>query len=284
MRNYKITGFADEIDPCFDTQLEVLNKLGVSYMEIRGADGNNISKHTMEEVAVLKEKLAKANVKISAIGSPIGKYNITDDFAPQFDLFKHVCDIAIALETRYIRMFSFHLPEGADKADYQDEVISRLAQFIEYAKTKDIVLLHENEKGIFGDTAESCVLLMEKLYCDNFKAIFDFANYLQCDQDTVETFKAMKKYVHYIHIKDCIGSDVVPAGMGDGKLDVILNELLSEGFDGFLSLEPHLQQFVGFAELEEDGESIKSEKKNDGKTMWWIALNSLKAILYNIDK
>lgn len=51
------------------------------------------------------------------------------------------------------------------------------------------------------------------------------------------------------------------AGYGDGNVSEILKKLYASGFDGFLSLEPHLFNFAGFAGLELDG---KSMLKTDG--------------------
>lgn len=281
MAKYTMTGFADEISENFDEQLEYLAVLGVKYMEIRGVDGTNISKLTDEELQVVKEKLDKAGVKISSVGSPIGKYDITAEFSEHFDVFKKICATAKLLNTKYIRMFSFHLPEGADKADYKDEVIEKLKAFIDYAKEQDLVLLHENEKGIFGDTFPACEYIMRNLYCDNFKAVFDFANFVQCDQDTMEAYKALKPYIEYIHIKDAIGMDIVPAGQGQGQIKDILTDVFANGYEGFLSMEPHLAEFAGLKELEDTEDEIVKEM-TDRKKAWKLALDSLKAILAEI--
>ena len=39
-----ISGFSDEISSDFDTQLEVVSKLGMRYISLRGIDGKNIGK------------------------------------------------------------------------------------------------------------------------------------------------------------------------------------------------------------------------------------------------
>ncbi len=281
MAKYSITGFADEIDADFNVQLEFLQKIGVKHMEIRGVDGKNISALSREEVLEVKEKLEKAQIQISAIGSPIGKYNIVDDFEPHFESFQYICEIAKTLDANYIRIFSFHLPKDAKKSDYKEAVISRLKRMITYAKEQNLVLLHENEKGIYGDMASSCLELMEELYCEHFKAIFDFANFVQCNQDTIEAYQMMKPYIHYVHVKDSKGQNVTPAGMGDGNIKDIVGDLLEHSYQGYFSIEPHLTEFTGLADLEEGAE--KGKTMNDGKFAWWIALNSFKAILYDLE-
>ncbi len=263
----KISGFSDEIEKSVDVQFEVLNKLNIKYFEVRGVDGKNISTLTDEEVLILKSKMEQYGIQVSSIGSPIGKIKIEEEFAPHFAVFKKVVGIAKTLGTKYIRMFSFY-HEGGDEwtAAEREEVLKRLRQMISYAKEQDVILLHENEKGIYGDTADRCIDLMKELACDNFKAVFDPANFVQCGQDTRYAFDNLKEYVEYMHIKDARFEDgkVVPAGMGDGNVAYVLKALFENGYNGFLSLEPHLGSFEGLAELELDDKMEGLPKGGEG--------------------
>ena len=285
MAYYKISGFADEIAESVDTQFEVLNKLGMGYFEPRGIDGKNISRLTDEEVAHLKGRMAAAGIKISSIGSPIGKMKLEDDFTEHFAKFQRVVEIAKLLDTKYIRMFSFY-HAGGDvwTVEERQEVLARLRQMIDYAKEQDIVLLHENEKDVYGDTADRCADLMKELYCDNFKAVFDPANFVQCGQDTKYAYSILKDYIEYMHIKDAIleTGRVVPAGMGDGNLEYILGELFKNGYDGYLSLEPHLGSFAGLADLELDDKMLDLPQSGEGT--FTLAYRALCDILDRIQK
>ena len=263
----KISGFADEIDSAVVTQFEVLNKLGVSYFEPRGIDGKNISRLTDEEVAVLKKKMVHYGIQVSSIGSPIGKIKLTGDFEAHFEAFKRAIEIAKKLETKYIRIFSFY-HEGGEvwTEEERAEVMARLRRMITYAQEQDIVLLHENEKDIYGDTVDRCADLMKELYCDHFKMVFDPANFVQCGQDTKYAYDLLKDYIAYMHIKDARMEDgqVVPAGMGDGNVPYVLKNLFENGYQGFLSLEPHLGSFEGLAALELDDKMLGLPKSGEG--------------------
>lgn len=262
----KISGFSDEIASDIDTQFSVLNKLGIKYFEPRGINGKNISTLDDSELASLKTKMAEYGIQASSIGSPIGKIKLTDDFEEHFEIFKRVVDIAIELDTKYIRMFSFYHDGGLWTREERADVIAKLRRMIDYAKQYDVVLLHENEKDIYGDTAERCLDLMETLGCDNFKAVFDPANFVQCGQNTKTAFDKLQKHVAYVHIKDAKASDgtVVPAGKGDGNFDYLLLRLFASGYDGFLSLEPHLGSFDGLADLELDDKMLSLPKSGEG--------------------
>lgn len=295
MKYDKISGFADEIAEGVDTQFRVLQKLNISYFEPRGIDGKNIADLSDEEAEALKEKMEQAGIRVSSIGSPIGKIRLDEDFEAHFRKFRRVVEVAKKLDARYIRMFSFYRPakpdsaegaaSGAEGENAQDwsaeeraEVIGRLSRMIAYAKEQDEVLLHENEKDIYGDTAERCADLMKELSCEHFRAVFDSANFVQCGQDTKEAYEKLEKFISYVHIKDAFLEDgkVVPAGAGDGNVEYILKSLLDNGYDGFLSLEPHLGSFAGLASLELDDKMLDLPQGGEGTfTLAYRALEEI---------
>nr|WP_300660303.1 sugar phosphate isomerase/epimerase family protein [uncultured Acetatifactor sp.] len=283
MKYALISGFADEIAGDVDTQFRVLGKLGIGYFEPRGIDGKNIANLTDEEVERLKGKMKACGIKASSIGSPIGKVKLEEDFEGHFRQFQRVVEIAGQLGAKYIRMFSFYHEGGAEWTEGERaEVLSRLGRMIAYAVERDVVLLHENEKDIYGDTAERCADLMEELGCGHFRAVFDPANFVQCGQDTWEAFEKLKGHIAYLHIKDALLADgrVVPAGVGDGNVERILRSLLEKGYDGFLSLEPHLGSFDGLKDLELDDKMLNLPPGGEGT--FTLAFQALEGILERI--
>ena len=261
MSKFIFSGFADEISPDFDEQLECLNELGIKYLELRGAYGKNVSEFSDEMLDRLSEKLEKSGIGVSAIGSPVGKYEITEDYSIQLERFCRIIDIAKKMKTRYIRIFSYFM-KPCDFEKYKDEVIRRLFGFVKIAENEDIVLLHENEKDIFGENAENCKYIFDNIKSPNLKGIFDPANFVQCGVDTLKAFELLKEHIVYMHIKDALpNGEVVPAGMGIGRLPEIFGRLNADGYEGFVSLEPHLGFFNGLDGLEQ-GE-IKQKSASD---------------------
>lgn len=252
LKNSQISCFADEIDVSVDKQIALLKELGITWVEFRSGDGKSIADYTEEEAAALKQKLDANGIGVSAIGSPIGKIGVEEDFGPHFEKFKHIAKLAEILGTRYIRMFSFFIPQDRDAAEFRDEVLGRLRCLKDYAAKSDLVLLHENEKGIYGDNAVRCLDLMQELYGDHFKCTFDFANFVQCKQETLPAYELLKPYISYVHVKDARfeNGEVVPGGEGDGHLAEIFEKLEQSEYEGFLSLEPHLADFAGLNKLE----------------------------------
>ena len=282
MEHIILSGFSDEIAPELDLQLAAIREWGLSHIELRAADGVNVSDFSTEKGKEVKNKLAGAGVSVSSIGSPIGKIGVEEDFAPHLEKLKRTLEIQKELGAPYLRMFSFYIPQGRAPEDFREEVLDRVGRMVEEAGRWDSVPLHENEKGIYGDNAPRCKELLDAFYGPHFKAVFDFANFVQVGQQTLPAYELLKPYVEYVHVKDAQWGTgaVVPAGQGDGHVKDILADLIGGGWKGFLSLEPHLTDFAGLAALEQDPQ--KRGSALDGKSAWKLALDSLKEILAGI--
>ena len=251
-----ISGFADEIDPKLDEQLKVVTGLGMNYISLRAADGKGIADYTVEEAKEsLLPRLQAAGVKVSSLGSPIGKVGIEDEegFEKQLAQLDTLCQICQVLDCRYIRMFSFFIPEGKNPDDYHDQVLEKLKKFAVVAEKYNVVLIHENEKEIYGDIGRRCKVVLDAVGSDHFKAAFDFANFVQCGQDTWQAWTMLAPRTKYLHIKDALrDGTVVPAGRGEGNVARIVAAFRAQG-GAHVTVEPHLQVFSGLEALEQAG-------------------------------
>ena len=249
-----LCAFADEADKLIVNQIAALQGNNIKLLEIRGVDGTNIADITLDKARELRDQFDKENIKVWSIGSPIGKCNINDDFNIELTRFKHVLEVAEVLGAENIRIFSFYGTNGDEK--YENDVVSRLKEFVSLAKEKNITLCHENEKDIYGEQAENCARLHEAI--PELKAVFDPANFVQANVEPIAAWEMLKSYVKYCHVKDADteGKNVV-AGDGIGKLGEIL-KLFAEQGGGVATLEPHLVSFVGLNALEKDGKTDKN--------------------------
>ncbi len=280
-----ISGFADEIDPQLDVQLKVVRDLGMEYICFRAADGKGVAEYTLEQVQEqILPRLKAAGVKVSSLGSPIGKINIDDEEAYQKQLvqLEELCRICNLLDCRYIRMFSFWMV-GKNPDEWKEEVLKKLRGFAAIAEKYGVILIHENEKDIYGDTAERCKVILDELASPCFKAAFDFANFVQCGEDTAECWELLKEHVAYIHIKDAVSgkNENVVCGTGEGKIAEILKKAIDGGYEGFLTLEPHLVLFATLQSLEvvDASEVISENKAKDGAEGYAMQYHALREIL-----
>jgi len=284
-----ISGFSDEISSEFDTQLSVVSKIGMNYISLRGIDGKNIGEFTLDEIKEnVLPRLQKFNIGVSSIGSPIGKVFVSDKdgFVKQKAILENLCKISNLLHCKYIRIFSFYIPKGEDVDNYRDEVISKLREFAAIAERYDVILIHENEKDIYGDISRRCKEILKEVGSPCFKAVFDFANFVQCGEDPQACYDLLKDEIVYIHIKDAVTTDNqnVVCGTGEGMIPEILAQAIHDGYKGFLTLEPHLVLFDSLKdlELEEASNVIKDNKGLDGEGGYKLQYESLIKILQNI--
>ncbi|HAA24849.1 MAG TPA: xylose isomerase, partial [Ruminiclostridium sp.] len=139
MVKFLLSGFSDEIDKDLDVQIRELKRNNINCMEIRGVYGKGVVDHTIREIKEIKKRLDNEGISVSSVGSPIGKISITDRFESHLDLFKHTLEIADILCSKYIRMFSFYIPDDRNPQDFRDEVLERWNKFVETAKGAGII-------------------------------------------------------------------------------------------------------------------------------------------------
>lgn len=274
--NYRLCAFADEADQLLTGQIAAMQRNGISLLEIRGVDGENISALSPAKVKEVAHLLKENGLAVWSIGSPTGKIKLSDDWNAHVDSFKGMLDAAAVFGTKAFRMFSFY-----DAQNEKNEVIDRLGLLCDMAKGYDVKLCHENEKGIFGDTPERTKELLDAL--PQLGGIFDPANFIQCGAEILPAWELLKDRIDYLHVKDAMADGtVVPAGYGLGHLDTVVPDFLSRGGQ-VLTVEPHLAEFTGLKGLEKEGErTIVGSARfsfRDNNEAFDTAVNSLKTIL-----
>jgi sugar phosphate isomerase/epimerase len=248
-----LSGFADEISPDPRAQLDTLAAESISHLELRSAWSVNVADFTDEQLTGFRAAVDAAGVRVSAIGSPIGKLPVGAPLAPELDRMRRVADVAAELGTAIVRVFSFFIPAGEPPERYRGQIIDRMGALARIGEERGLILAHENEKQIYGDVPDRCADLITAVASPALRATFDPANFVQCGvRPFTEAYALLRPYLVYLQVKDALAAtgEVVPAGHGDGELRQTLAALRDSGFAGFMSLEPHLAeagQFGGFS-------------------------------------
>ena len=274
--NYRLCAFADEADSMLIGQMEAMRRNGVSLLEIRGVDGENISVLSPAKIKEVAHLLEENGLGVWSIGSPIGKVKLSDDWNAHVDSFKGMLDAAEVLNAEAFRLFSF-----CEAQNEKSEVIDRLGTLCDLANGYKVKLCHENEKGIYGETPERVRELLDAL--PQFGSIFDPANYIQSGVDILPAWELLKDRTDYFHVKDATkDGTIVPAGYGCGNLETVISDFLRRGGQ-VLSVEPHLSAFVGLQDLEQEGErTVLGSTRfsfRDNNHSFDTAVQSLKVIL-----
>lgn len=279
MSNLIISAFSDEFAVSFEEQLKGMRDFCIKNIEMRFVDGKNVADLSEADVADLKNLLDKYGISVSAIGSPLGKIRLDEDFNEHLKKADNVFKTAAFLGAEFVRVFSFYAPEGKDIADFKDDVFKKLSLLIELADKYKLTLCHENEAKIFGDTPERCLELLTH-FGGKLKCVFDMGNFVLENVEPLSAYEKMRDYVAYFHIKDALYEGaIVPPGKGEAKIREIIeaHKNYSKN-DFFITLEPHLQTFSGLNALV-GREFDNPYKYDDEKTAFTDAVIKLKELL-----
>jgi sugar phosphate isomerase/epimerase len=241
----KLSAFADEIAADPREQVRVLQRERIGAVELRSAWGTNVLDLTDEQVLELAALFRDAGITVSSIASPIGKTAIDLPASEDEQRLTRAIHLARRFGTYRIRLFSFYGPSSGEEGwqeRYRSEVLGRLRALAATAEASGVVLFHENERGIYGDTVERCRDILSSVESPAVRAAFDPANFIQAgEQPFPHGYNVLSPWIGYMHIKDALADGtVVPAGEGVTDFAQLFSRLRTDGYDGVLALEPHL--------------------------------------------
>ena len=255
-QHFTLSAFADEISPVLETQVSTLARLKGPGLDLRSVNGVNVLDLTPDDLQRVHDACAENGLHIQAIGSPVNKvaYEVLNE-AREYDRLKRAIRAAHLVNVKRIRIFS---PMVAD--DQHDELASKVMDWMHsqkrLAEAEGVILIHENDDRYWGAHPKNAKRMMETLAGDHFRFAYDFANtVLQGYRTMTDWFPWVIPYIDTLHIKDAIEADhqVVKAGAGEGQILEGLQALMTAGWKGPLTIEPHLAAagpFGGFSGAE----------------------------------
>lgn len=240
MKPLMCSGFADEAASDLETQIECLISAGIEGLDVRSVDGTNVLDLTDSRLEAIRTQCQDRGLHVQCVGSPVNKVEFS---APNqtihMEKLRRAIHAAHHLGTNRIRLFS-------PIASWNDRegVLDWMEQMGELASESNLLLLHENDGHFFGAYPQHEKWLFEQMRARNFKAAFDFSNAVMLGYDPVEAFLPwILPYLDTLHMKDYSRKEerVVPCGEGDGRIQEFLRAIRLQGWEGTISLEPHLQ-------------------------------------------
>jgi sugar phosphate isomerase/epimerase len=235
-----VSAFADEIASDVAVQVAVLEHHGVRHVDLRAVHDSNVIELDDVQVVALRDQLHAHGIAVATIASPIGKEPADCDPAALLDRLSRAAAVARLLSTDLIRVFAFCRPESG--ADWKGASLRSVRALASCARQEGVTLLLENEVRTWADTAERAAELLGALGDAPVCAAFDPANALRCgDTPYPDGYAHVKPWLRQVHVKDLDeNGTVVPAGFGRANWPALLKALRSDGYQGFVSLEPHL--------------------------------------------
>jgi len=217
-----LSAFADEAasSKSIAEQFAVLAALGLEYYSPRflnvSGEVKNIMKLDKGELKTLKSMQDDYGLRVTSIGSPIGKVKLIDSddgshnrFVPFGKYLKEDVAVAIdraeALDAPMIRGFSFYHPRGTDPAPHVAQAADQLTAIVDKCAQAGLVFALEVEANLVGQNGRLMAELARRVNRPNLVCIFDGGNISSQNLDPVRCFAeyvAMRKYLGYLHIKD----------------------------------------------------------------------------------
>jgi len=261
-----LTGFADEAAVGVVDQIKATKKLGWKYIESRNINGKNIHDLSDKEFDVVIDKLEESGIKINCFGSAVANWAkpINEPFDSSLKEARRAIPRMKRLGTKLIRIMSFAVLNGCsiDK-QMEEERFRRINILCKMFTDEGLLPVHENCMNYGGMGWEYTLRLVEAV--PGLKFVFDTANPgldtpNSPRQSSWDFYSHIKEHIAYIHIKDMMWNNEKKEavytfpGEGDREVKRILKDLLSSGYDGGISIEPHMK--VVFHD-----EDIKSENQ-----------------------
>lgn len=252
-----LTGFADEAGKDLATQIRATKELGWRWIESRGIGGANI--HDLDEAAFERvvDQLAEAGVGVNCFGSTIANWgcSVLDDFSLTLERVERAIPRMQRLGTPLIRIMSYKVEKDRGPEDqFEDERFRRLREIVQRFQDAGLTPVHENCMNYGGMGWVYTLKMLENV--PGLKLVFDTGNPCNSDemrkpaprpkQSAWEFYREVKEHIAYFHVKDSIFDHVegkakhTMPGEGHGDVQRCLADLLASGYDGGISIEPHV--------------------------------------------
>ena len=258
----KLTGIADEAGASLDVQIKAHQELGWDSIESRGVeiDGVKGNLHEIPDAVFDKvvARLEETGMKVSGFGSLIGNWGkkIGDDFSITEAEITRAIPRMTRLGAKLIRVMSYAVCKddaGADlEEQFADERIKRMRVINQRFADAGITVVHENCMN-WGGMSPSYVKRMAEAV-PGMKWVFDTGNPVFIDdrdrpghkQDSWEMYQAVKPFMAHVHVKDGRwvkkknDAEYTFPGEGEGQTERIMKDLVDTGYEGYISIEPHV--------------------------------------------
>jgi L-ribulose-5-phosphate 3-epimerase len=260
---FRLSVINDEISQDFDHACSVAaHDFGLEWIELRGMWNKNLTALDASEVEQARKILAKYNLRVTDIASPLYKsdwpgaplskqserrdqFHADFDFKQQDALLEHCIDLAKTFSTERIRCFDFWRLD--DVKPYREAINNKLREAAQRCAKSNLILVLENEMSCNTATGEEAAATLAAVTESNFM--------LNWDPGNAATFPASmpfpngydllpKHRIGHCHAKNVVRKpegkwEWAPVGTGVVDWAGQLRALERDGYRYAVSLETH---------------------------------------------
>ena len=244
---FKKSVITDEISQDFKMAADLAVKYGLDAVEIRSVWDKSPHELSDDDISLIKEILEAEKLKVSAISAPVFKCDIDSDeeYALHIEILKKSIQLAMALDTKYIRGFTFW--NKGDFFDRIDEIAGKIKLAEELLKEKDVILVLEPDPSVYATNAKKLALVLEKINSSYIKALWDPGNDIYDPDGEIpypDGYNLIKKHMVHFHLKDAVVNEngtIESVAIGEGAVDYKgqFKALIEDGYEGYAVLETH---------------------------------------------
>jgi sugar phosphate isomerase/epimerase len=254
-----LTGIGDEAGNTIDAQIAATKELGWKHLEMRGVEAPGFPKANFHDIPdkafnLCLEKLQEAGISVYCFGSTIMNWAKTVETPWDVTLaeVKRCIPRMQRTGTKFVRIMSLKPKDDDDRIP--PVVFDRVCEATKMFLDVGITPVHENCMNYGGMSWKHALEMLEK--APGLKWVFDTGNpVFNFDrsktkpwprQDAWEFWEHVRDHVVHIHVKDATwnpaknDADYNWPGEGQGRVRDILKDAFARGYDGGISIEPHM--------------------------------------------
>ncbi len=236
----------DEISTDLSHALDVCDELGLSAVELRVVDRDNVVMLSDEHIDAISRLLRERGTSVVAIASPFLKTTYWGDdhqqHQEQLGILRRSIAIAKEVDAPIVRAFNFWRQD--DPTELYDAALGALEEATTICRDSGVLLGLENEHACTAATGEEAAWFLDRMPDTTLGLIWDPGNEAVVGSNPFpEGHEHIKSRIHHLHLKDAaIGHDPTFVIMGEGENDYVgqFRALAEADYQGALSLETHI--------------------------------------------
>lgn len=257
----KLGTITDQVSMDLEHALQVIEELGIHYVEIHSLWGKTIENLSVAEAMRAEKMVWKHGLEVSNISATLflmchlteseaevasfDDYFITKrgNYHEHLKALEYCIELCQIFGTDKIRVFGFRKEDPLDDETAIKMISEKLQDPVELVEKAGVTLILENCPHTYLQAGSQTGQVIERLNSKNLKALWDPGNAFRIGTIPYpDDYEKIREYVVHIHVKDLAreNSDYQSVLLGEGEINYkeIIRKLMDDSYGGVVSLEP----------------------------------------------